>query len=104
MAELWPLRVEARVSGVILRRRFWFVLAGEREEGIVGETYDAVECVEHIESVVFGWLERDMLERRFRGEREGGEVKRLAQQYIPLCWDHNIVYILGPKSETLLLQ
>jgi hypothetical protein len=45
-----------------------------------------------------------MLERRFRGEREGGEVKRLAQQYIPLCWDHNIVYILGPKSETLLLQ
>jgi hypothetical protein len=71
MAELWALRVEARVSGVILRRRFCFVLGGEREEGILGETYDAVEGVEHIESVFFGLLERDMLERGFRG-RKGG--------------------------------
>jgi hypothetical protein len=60
--------------------------------------------VEHIESVFFGLLEKYMLERGFMGEREGGEVKRLAQQYIPLYWDHNIVHIRGLKSETLFLQ
>jgi hypothetical protein len=76
--------VEAKVSGAILRRRFCFLLGGERGAGFLGEAYDAVEGVEHIESVFFGLLEKYMLERGFRGEREGGEVKRLAQQYIPL--------------------
>jgi hypothetical protein len=54
--------------------------------------------------VFFGLLGKYMLKRGFRGEREGGEVKRLAQQYIPLYWDHNIVHIRGLKSETLLFQ
>jgi hypothetical protein len=77
---------------------------GRERRGILGETYDAVEGVEHIESVFFGLLEGICWREGLGGERGGGgEVKRLAQQYIPLYWDH-IAYIRGPKSETLLLQ
>ena len=71
MAELWALRVVARLSGVILRRRFWFVLGGEREEGILGETYDAVEGMEHIESVFLFFVRKGYVGEGFRG-RNGG--------------------------------
>ncbi len=47
------------------------MLGGDGEKGISGETYDAVEGVEHIKSMFFGLLEMDMLERGFE-ERKGG--------------------------------